>query len=170
MACSIDNSERAATVNALLASGRTPHYIEGQMRALGQPTKSETVKRHLDNCLGGNPRAGTALESGGRMTTDFATAVRDEAARLLALEDRGGLKVRTEHGLAAQALLDRRAEKQADRVLMVEMARLLSGSRPSSEPDPDLIVEGEWREVEPSEDHDTALAPLALVAGDPARG
>jgi len=169
MTCSIDTSERAGSVNALLAAGRTPHYIEGQMRALGQPTKAETIKRHLEKCLAGNPRAGTALDGKGGMSTDFATAVRNEASRLLASEDRGGLKIRTEHGLAAQALLDRRAEKQADRVLMVELARLLSGSRITSEPDPDLIVEGEWREVEPQEDADGALAPLALVAGDSAR-
>ena len=33
-----------------------------------------------------------------------------------------------QHGLTAQALLDRRIEKQADRDLALNMARLLSGA------------------------------------------
>ena len=74
----------------------------------------------------------------------------------------GELKIKTEHGLVAQGLLDRRAEKQADRRLMVELAGLLSGARAHAQMPDDLIVEGEWEEVEP----DTALAPLALVAGE----
>jgi hypothetical protein len=40
----------------------------------------------------------------------------------------GQLRVTAQHGLTAQALLDRRAEKAADRDLALNMARLLSGA------------------------------------------
>ena len=71
--------------------------------------------------------------------TDFAVAIRAEANRLLAA---GSLHVSAAHGLQAQALIDRRIEKQADRALMVQLAGLLLGG--SMEPPADLI-EGEWK-------------------------
>ena len=51
--------------------------------------------------------------------------VQKRAIELLAA---GDLRVTAQHGLQAQALLDRRAEKQADRDLALNMARLLSGA------------------------------------------
>ena len=54
---------------------------------------------------------------------DFATMVQRRATELLA---QGELRVSAQHGLSAQALLDRRAEKQADRDIAINIARLLS--------------------------------------------
>jgi hypothetical protein len=158
--CSICTSDKAGTINSFLAAGRSANWIEGEMRRLGQPTKGETVRRHHVKCLNEDAKGTitrSAIKTGGAgmNPTDFAEAVRAEAARLLA---DGDLKIRAEHGLSAQALIDRRAEKQADRQMMVEMARLLSGSGPMIEP-PDDIIAGEWREVDEPE----GLAPLALV-------
>ena len=155
-ACGICTSDRAPTINSMLAAGRAGNWIEREMKRLGKPTKAETVRRHLANCLNGNPQtAALAERAAGHPVSndDFAAAVRAEAQKLLA---EGKLSVRTEHGLSAQALIDRRAEKQADRRLMIEMAGLLAGTRSLGGPPEDLI-EGEWEEVE-------TLAPLALVA------
>lgn len=162
-ACGICTSDRAATINSHLAAGRSASWIEREMKRLEKPTKAETVRRHLTNCLNGNPKAGPIRERANGQSVsdeDFAAAVRAEAQKLLA---EGKLSVRTEHGLSAQALIDRRAEKQADRRLMLEMASLLAGTRSLQGPPEDLI-EGEWREVD--DDEDQTLAPLALVAGE----
>jgi hypothetical protein len=67
------------------------------------------------------------------------------------------MKVTASHGLAAQALLDRRAEKQADRDLTLNMARLLSGA--ISLPPAEVI---EVRRVGPPADL-PLLAPLDIV-------
>lgn len=118
--CGICNSERVSIINSLLAAGRGPYAIEREMKRLGQPTKAATVTRHRSRCL-----TTEVLQRSLSSNTDFATAVRNEAVRQL---EAGQLKVRTTDGLTAQGLLDRRAEKAADRVLLVEMARLLSGA------------------------------------------
>lgn len=158
--CAICSDDRLPIVNSMLAAGRSLTWIEKEMKNLGKPTKSETVSRHLRNCLNDNRQAGAISERGAGLPVsneDFALAVRAEAQKML---NEGRLSVRTEHGLTAQALLDRRAEKQADRRLMVELAGLLSGARRIEGPPDDLIV-GEWSEV-PAD----GMAPLALVAGD----
>lgn len=159
--CSICDSDRADIINSLLVAGRTPNFIEKHMKEMGKPTKAETVRRHLGRCLNSKP-ASAGVGPKGQVNSDFARAVRDTASKML--ED-GDLRIRTEHGLTAQALLDRREEKAADRQLMTELARLMSGSRPGIEAPDDMIVVGEWVEVEDKPEQ-TALAPLALVAGD----
>lgn len=136
------------------------------MKRLNTPTKAETIRKHLRQCLNGDAQNVALMPGNGRPVNnaDFADAVRREAHRLLA---EGKMNVRAEHGLQAQALIDRRAEKDADRKLVVEMGRLLSGYRS----DPAEIVVGEWKEVggDETENADAdggALAPLALVVGE----
>ena len=73
----------------------------------------------------------TNLESG----TDVATAIQAEA---LAALERGELRVTAANALKAQEILDRRAEKAADRQLTLVLARLATMSKP-----PDDIIEGE---------------------------
>jgi membrane peptidoglycan carboxypeptidase len=158
MTCSIEADGRAAVVNGFLQARRSANWIEGEMRRLGRPTKSETVQRHLRLCLNNNVANITVLQSGltGREVdpnTDFAQAIRAEANRLLA---EGKLHVTAQHGLQAQALLDRRVEKAADRKLLVQVAGLLSGTVSLAGP-PDDLIEGEWSEVQPA---------LALSGGD----
>lgn len=167
--CGICESDRRPVINAFLQGGRTAAWIERQMRDLGTPTKAETVRKHLDRCLNGNPANAAILERVHDTPTreispnaDFAAAIRAEANRLLAA---GKLQVSANHGLQAQALIDRREEKAADRKMMVQLAGLLSGAR-SIEGPPDDLIEGEWVDVTPGADRQTALAPLALVADD----
>jgi len=136
--CSICAGERKTVVNTLLAAGRSPHFIEGEMRKVGSPTKAETVRRHLARCLNGQrPGTGTIVPTGAK--GDFAQMVRDEAVRLL---EAGELKVKTNDGLWAQGLIDKRAEKKADRDLLLNLTRLMVGAAPPPE-----LIEGEWTEV-----------------------
>lgn len=146
--CTICEGHKAEPINAFLQAGRAPYWIEGKMRELGAPTKAETIKKHLTICLSGDPaRASLLGETAGNgkpppnLNADFAQAIREEANKRLAA---GDLRVTAAHGLQAQALIDRRIEKQADRALMVQLAALLTGG--SMNPPEDLI-EGEWREV-----------------------
>ena len=148
--CGICATNRHTVVNAFLAADRTFAFIEREMKTMNQPTKAETVKRHLENCLNGQRENTALLESAlGAPSAkispdaDFAKAVRREANRLLA---EGKLQISTAHGLQAQQIIDRRAEKRADRALLTEIASLLAGG--ASGPPADLI-EGEWKDVTP---------------------
>jgi hypothetical protein len=140
-----DSGGRRAVIDTLLAAGRPLKFIEREMKGLGQPTKAETIKRHLTLCLKGDPFQSEIVRDG--MPSDFAARVQQRAIEAM---DAGQLHVRTQDGLAAQALLDRRAEKQADREMLMRLAHLMSGSR---SPAPDNVIEG----------HATLLAPPALI-------
>jgi hypothetical protein len=130
--CSICNGERGAVVNALLAAGRTLYAIEREMRNVGYPTKAETVKKHLDVCLQG--QRGTTIPDPDTMDNrDFAALVRSEAVKQLAS---GNLRITATHGLQAQSLIDRRAEKMADRGLSIRLAELMGGGTAP----PEIIV------------------------------
>lgn len=105
----------------------------------------KTVQRHWTRCrLRDYEVVSQYLQ---RQTTglgeDFAKLVRDEAARQLR---EGKLKVTATHGLTAQGLLDRREERKADRDLMLNLARLLTGSAPRALIEAP-VVEGEYRDV-----------------------
>lgn len=67
---------------------------------------------------------------------DFAVLVQKQAVEAL---EAGSLRITAQHGLQAQALIDRRIEKQADRDLALNMARLLSGSIAMP---PHTVIEG----------------------------
>lgn len=147
--CGVEKTGRDTVVNTLLAAGKTPTAIEREMRAVGSPMKAETVRRHLERCLGGKARNDDLVlraAQGKGPSGDFARMVRDAAAAKL---EAGELRIRTQDGIAAQALLDRREERRADRDLLLNLARLLSGGQP-------VVVEGRY----------TTVAPLELVAGD----
>ena len=70
-------------------------------------------------------------------TTDVATAIQRQALEQL---NAGEMRLTAAHALRAQELLDRRAEKERDRELMVTLARVLTrrGSAPAG-----LIAAGE---------------------------
>jgi hypothetical protein len=136
---------------------------------LGRGIKRETFGKHFAVCLGGVKPAILAQqiadESKAAQTVaelDFATMVQQRATQLLA---NGDLRVTTQHGLSAQALLDRRAEKQADRDIAINIARLLSGAMVMT---PMNVIEGRVvPDDEPLELTDGLLAPEGLF--EPAR-
>ena len=75
---------------------------------------------------------------------DLAVIVRDKTLRAVR---EGRLKPTLQHGLMAQAMLDKRAERAADRQLAIRLAAMLGGA-----PVPPGIVKD--------------VTPLALDSGD----
>jgi hypothetical protein len=146
-----------AQIHALKASGMTLADIHLATQRLGRPFKRETLGKHFRICLKGvTPEilaqeiADASKAAQGQAEIDFATMVQNRAVELLRT---GDLRVTTQHGLQAQALLDRRAEKAADRDLALNMARLLSGAVIMT---PMHVIEG--RVIEPRQ-LDDGLAP-----------
>lgn len=134
------DEERYKRIQLLLAAGIGTGEIERQMRAAGMVVKRETVRRHFVLCLGSIRPDSSAVTRAlaGRdrehlRGDDFAVMIRGEAIRMLR---EGSLRIKTSDGLWAQALIDKRVEKAADRDLMLNMARLLSGGKPP----PEVIV------------------------------
>jgi hypothetical protein len=149
-------------MHALRASGMSFLEMQNSLRAIDVHVKRETLGKHFNICLGGHvpeitdeeAQAITALEAGtsNQPDMDFAILVRKRAAQMLI---NGELRVTASHGLQAQALLDRRAEKEADRDLQLNLARLLSGAITLP---PSAVIEGRVVDVSPS-----LLAPGDVV-------
>lgn len=84
-------------------------------------------------------------------TTDVASAIQRQALEQLA---RGDMRLTAAHALRAQEILDRRAEKERDRELMVTLARVLTRQRSApagliaAGDDDGGVIEGEVHEVE----------------------
>jgi hypothetical protein len=146
-------------IHALIASKMPLADIHAETQKMGRGIKRETIGKHIRICLGGvKPEVlGQEIvdESKAAKTQaeiDFATMVQKRASEMLAA---GDLRVTASHGLQAQALLDRRAEKQADRDLSLNMARLLSGAIMMT---PSEVIDGRAIDVTPS-----LLAPASVV-------
>jgi hypothetical protein len=161
--CSICASARLPQINTLIASGMTLIDISEEMRKTGKPIKRETIGKHFRFCLGSrrpvlDENVAQAVADAERGATtdaeiDFARMVQRRATQLLAS---GQMKVTASHGIAAQALLDRRAEKDADRNLALNLARLLSGAMT---PAPMVIIEGRAEMMELGD----GLAPAEII-------
>ncbi len=165
--CKIDRDEKASVINALLASGVPMVQIERQMKAEGYVIKRETIKRHMERCVLGTPGAGApkpalvrpAAPNGRPRATsqDIAILVQRRVAERLNDPDTL-MRVDVKDGLAAQALLDKRAEKEKDRAFVLNLARLLSGAGQDT---PLEIVDGEYVEVSDEEANDDEYVPRA---------
>lgn len=78
-------------------------------------------------------------------TDDMALLVR---AAAVAKIKAGELRISTQDGLAAQALIDKREEKRKDREVIVQIGRLLAqGAAP-----PPMVTEGEYTELDINEE------------------
>jgi hypothetical protein len=112
--------------------------MEAKSREDGIVIKRETISRHLKTCLSvpkevtpqKMAHAAAHLDVG----EDVATLV--QAQVIEKLKD-GSARVTVQHGLQAQQLLDRRAERAKDRELAITLARLLHSPLPPT----DLIME-----------------------------
>lgn len=78
---------------------------------------------------------------GARSKGDLATLVRDKTVTMM---ERGKLTPTLQHGLMAQALIDKRAERMADRQLALTVAGILAGTvAPTSV----IVFDGTARDV-----------------------
>jgi hypothetical protein len=151
--CSVCRHPKKSAIHALIASGMPYADIHTETQKLGLPVKRETIGKHVRLCLGGvKPTLDEATaqdisdESANardQVSVDFAVMVQKRATELL---KSGDLRVTAQHGLTAQALIDRRLEKQADRDLALNMARLLSGAIMMT---PMTVIEGRAIDVTP---------------------
>jgi len=158
--CSVCRHPKKSAIHALIASGMPYADIHTETQKLGLPVKRETIGKHVAICLGGTRPiiddataqdiSDESREAKTQVEVDFAIMVQKRATELL---KSGDLRVTAQHGLTAQALIDRRLEKQADRDLALNMARLLSGAIIMT---PYEVIEG--RNVTPPELGD-GLAP-----------
>jgi len=118
--------------------------------------KRETISKHLKTCLAVpadvTPKQVAAAAQNVKVkpmmqdTPDVAVLV--QAQVIEKLKD-GSARVTVQHGLQAQQLLDRRAERAKDRELAVTLARLLhSPLPPVGMVQERIVIEGEAVEVE----------------------
>jgi hypothetical protein len=116
--------------------GHSANAMEGLSRASGLPIKRETISKHLKVCLampeGVTPKqvadvADRTKPPAYAPAEDVATLVQREV--IAKLQD-GTARVTVQHGLQAQQLIDRRAERAKDRELAVTLARLLHSGMP----------------------------------------
>jgi hypothetical protein len=162
--CPVCKSPYLAQIHALKLSKMTLADIHAETQKLGRGIKRETLGKHFRICLGGEPPVIDSQEVADRSAAaqsdaevDFAIMVQKRATELLA---KGELRVTAQHGLTAQALLDRRAEKAADRDLSINIARLLSGAMVMT---PVTVIEGRVIDVTP--ELGDGLAPSGLYEG-----
>jgi hypothetical protein len=105
----------------------------------------------LPAIYGGAPSfGGSEVSLSGRTSeNDVATAIQEQALEMLAS---GQMKLSATNALRAQAMLDERVDRHANRELAVALARILSGAMPPPELiDQDSsadIIEGSFQEVE----------------------
>ena len=155
--CSIcSDTEKNQWVARRHLEGYSAARMEDLRREMKKPIKRETISKHLKVCLGtdAKPAEVKAVAEAVQASTpapegseDVAVLVQKEVVRKLKA---GEGRVTVQHGLQAQQLLDRRAERAKDRELAITLARLLhSGAPPDSAitARPVDVVEAEYEEV-----------------------
>lgn len=134
--CSICTNE---TKNEWVArrhiEGHSATAMERMAKDAGLTMKRETIGKHLKTCLGttAKPEEVKAVAEAVKSETgtdDVATLVQKQVVERL---EAGEARVTVQHGLQAQQLLDRRAERAKDRELAVTLARLLHSPAPPPE-------------------------------------
>lgn len=159
--CSIcTNTDKNTWVAARHLEGHSATAMEEMSRNPASPVpkmKRETISKHLKTCLG-TPTdikpaevkavaATVAVPDGA--PDDVAVLVQKEVVRKL---QAGEGRVTVQHGLQAQQLIDRRAERSKDRETAITLARLLHSAAPPPEAiraRPVDVIEGQVVEVTP---------------------
>lgn len=133
--CSIDADPRKNDwVARRHLEGHNPSQMEEMSRREGHPIKRETIARHLRECVGTTVTGAQVQVTAEAIaaTTDDDVAVLVQRQVVQKLKD-GEARVTVQHGLQAQQLLDRRAERAKDRELAITLARLLHTGSPPPE-------------------------------------
>lgn len=163
--CSICADERKNRwVAARHLEGHHASAMERLSRAADSPVpnmKRETIKKHLDVCIGASDVKPDEMQAVGAAIAPTVAPQKDESAavedvavlvqkRVVEKLKAGDARVTVQHGLQAQQLLDRRAERAKDRELAITLARLLHSPAPPPEAiraRPVDVIEGEVMEV-----------------------
>ena len=138
---------KARLINELMTAGYSTRRIVAQVKAQGYKASEDAVNRHRRLCF--EDETVGQLEA---REEDLAVLIRDQVKRDVLT---GAVELRAADGLKAQALIDRRAEKSADRSFVLNLAQLLSGGGASA---PAEIVESTVIDVTPN----PLLAPPEL--------
>lgn len=150
--CAVCNSPLREQINARIAKGVPGAVISRWLRSEDAYISVITLRKHRKLHLTSEierERAAAAkmLEAQSKTLTptkgvDLAALVRDNVT---ARVETGALEPTVSEGLRAQELLDRRAEKGADRSLALRFAAVISGA--FIVPD---AIEGDYREIDPA--------------------
>jgi hypothetical protein len=151
------------TINGWFKAGVKDTEIERRLKQADQYISRITLGKHKRKHLitvfeQQRKAAAESLEKQARTlkapkTSDLAQLVRDTS---VALVESGDLTPSLSEGLRAQEILDRRAEKGADRDLLLQLAQVLGGAVP--------VIEGTYRDVTP-EAREDAEEFAQLTAG-----
>lgn len=161
--------DRKAAVDRLLAAGDYPALIERKLRGLWTGITNRVIVTHRGHWLHTlqttDADALRRLTASHRAKTDLSELVRDDVRRRI--ED-GELQPSVQHGLQAQAQLDRREERAQDRELALGIAAMLAGG--GTKP-PARIISGDVERLPPSAGELTRLrgrvaTPIPANVGD----
>ena len=161
MACSIcEDPRKKDFVARRHVEGYTLRQMEDMSRDSGMTMKRETIGKHLRDCIA-TPAVGPVVRKVAATVKPPSAAIEDVAtmvqAEVVKRLREGEARVTVQHGLQAQALLDRRAERAKDRELAITLARLLHAPAPpeavvlrrvGGDPN-DVVIEGEMVEIGP---------------------
>lgn len=158
--CHVCRDPRVETINGWIKAGVTLTEVERRLKEGGDGYSRITLSKHKNRHLisahdKARKEAAAAMERQqrtikGPTNLDLATLVHDNVAQRV---HDGELEPTISDGLRARAMLDARAEKGADRDLLLQLAQVLGGATP-------LVIEGEYREID-----DEALEDGAMFAG-----
>jgi hypothetical protein len=146
------------SIEARLARGQSARSVSRYLRSDGPGVTYDyrTISAHWRRCLGHSfklhgraaRRRTEILDAVASPGSHVAVRIRDAAVKAL---NAGELHVTATHGLRAQELLDRRAERGGDRSLAIRLAVLLAGGPPPPE-----VVDGGHEDLDDPE----RLTPL----------
>lgn len=131
-------------VNGLIVGGASTEFISKNLGVLGMGVAKRDLNAHRKKCLDNSAVVAQTDLAAQENRVDFAEMVRAKAVAKLRA---GELDVTTQHGLQAQALIDRRDEKTQDRDLMLSLARVMSGAIGVGPPA--ALIEGDYVDITP---------------------
>ena len=163
--CLVCRHPLADTINGWVAEGVSDPEISRRLKGVNAYISRITIGKHRRAHLT-EPATRKRLDAErklkaqqrtvkGPKVSDLALLVRD---RVVSDVFSGKLNPSLAEGLRAQEILDRRAEKGADRSLILQLAQVLGGAPVAG------YIEGEYREVDPEALEDGEAMRL-LTAG-----
>jgi hypothetical protein len=139
--CASCTSANLTEINRKLRSGTTAKDVSRWLTEIGDPITENALGRHRRDHLGIEVPNGRRPPSG-----DFLRTV---VAKVHDKVENDELQLSVRDGIAAQAELNRQADKMADRDIAIKIAIALGGVRPIAllEDPQNAAIEAEYREL-----------------------